>query len=255
MIVRALGYAGGATIDGVPVLVTSGNIQIEHSPAVLEPQALPVPQGGGGAWRGKTIFADGTYIVNGSLSFDLTQSSVGLLSAGRLFRRGYQFDVVMNDGTNGAVSRTCYATSVSASGSVGGLLSASVSFVSGKEFSAGGGTGIFMRENEPVGYWASGGGNIRDWSLSFSQPVDPQYLNGDDMWPLYMKVGICDATLEIGSYDRTFENTVIIATAGATITGYVGSDGYSFNGASDVGTYRHSFLTGTPFGQPGVGIT
>jgi hypothetical protein len=95
---------------------------------------------------------------------------------------------------------------------------------------------------------------VRDWTITFNQPVEPMYLNGPELWPLYLKVGVCDATLEVGTFEKVLHQNIIIATSGVTITGYTASQGYSFNGASDVGTYRHSFSSGTPFGSAGVGI-
>jgi hypothetical protein len=247
LIIRALSYAGGGSVAGASVLVTSGSVSVEHHPGIMEPMYLPAS-----GPRVQNVYSTGTMVTTGSIGFDLTYGSAGILSGGALFSRAYKFSVSVGDGQDGFSVSDCLATSVSVSGSAGGLVTASVSFIS-KNDASGGGSGGGVRD--PVGYWASGGGDVKDWSLSFSQQVEPIYLNSAEVWPRGMRIGLIEATLEVSTFSRNLKQDVIIATSGVTLTGYTASQGYSFNGAGDVGTYKHSFTTATPFGTPGVGIS
>jgi len=234
---RILGYGGSCQIAGVNVLVTSGSVSTEKSPSYMQPYSIPHRQ----VWRSKVMFATGTVSSNGSVSFDLTWSASNLLTVNRLLKRGYMFSVRLYDGVNGVTLSECYATSVSATGSVGGIVTASVSFVSANEWDEGGGSTRWMRDDELVGYWSSGNDNVRDWSFNFSQSVEPIFLNDSGPYAAYMKYGLCDANLEMTTYDRITHNSVNIAAGHANLKGIVTSESYNFNGASDVGTYHHVF--------------
>ena len=239
MDVRKLGYGGGCVIAGTNVLITSGSIATEKSPSYMQPYSLPPAKTK--AWRSKVRFAEGTVSSNGSVSFDMTWSASSLFSAGRLFQRGYQFDVSMTDGTEGVSLTKCHATSVQLSGSVGGIVTASVSFVSAGLWNEGGASTRNMRDDELVGYWSSGNSNVRDWSFSFSQPVEPIFLNTATPYANYLKCGLCDATLEMTTYGRITHNNVTIAAGHVNLVGMVTSESYNFNGASDISTFHHTF--------------
>jgi len=250
-VVKEMGFTGFGRVDDIQVLLTAGSLSEDHSIVYMQPLSLPKPSGAaGGAQRGRTKYASGTHLVNGSLSFDLTWSALGLMKPDRLLRRGYQFKVIVSDGENTYECKKCYATSIGLSGSVGGIISATLSFIHGKEWTIGSSKGIkFSRENEMIGYWASGNTNVRDWSLTWNQAIEPMYLNGlndeDDRWPRYLKVGMVDASLDVTTMDRIYRHdTITIGTTTFSIHGDTQSFGYSFNGSADVGTYSHSFASG-----------
>ena len=247
---RLLGFSGGGSINGVPVLITSGSASIEVSPAYVSPMSIPHPRSGGGPYRGQVYIGDGTAITNGSLAFDMTTSSAQLVKA--LSVRGKQFNVVFTDGTNGSQLTECVASSVTASGSANGIVTASVSFMSGAEWTEYGKGAIWLREHELTAYWASGNTNVRDWSYTFNTSLEPVYLNNRSYFPAYIKCGMSSVSLQMTCYDRELHERVIISTSGFNLSGVVTADGYNFGGTSDIGTYVHTF-TGTASLDEGSG--
>ena len=239
---RLLGFSGGGAIDGIPVLITAGSAAVEISPSYVSPMSIPHPSSGGGPYRGQVYIGDGTAITNGSLSFDMTTSSAQLVKV--LSSRGKQFDVVFTDGTNGSQMKKCVASSVSATGSVNGIVTASVSFMCGSEWTDTGGPGNWLREHELTAYWASGNTNVRDWSFSFNTSLEPVYLNNKSYFPAYIKCGMSSVSLQMTCFERELHERVVISTSGFQLTGIVTSDGYNFGGTGDIGTYVHTF-TGT----------
>jgi hypothetical protein len=234
---RILGYGGGCLLDGVALLMTSGSVNIEKNPSYMQPYDIEQRR----VWRSKVLYATGTQQSSGTVSFDMTWSASKLFARNRMFQRGRSFDVLMVDGVNGAMLRECYVTSVSASGSVGGIVTGSISFISANEWDDYSGSGRFMREDDLVGYWSSGNDNVRDWSVNFSQAVEPVFLNENTPFASYMKYGLCDISLEMTTYERIIHDSVTIAAGHITLTGIVTAEGYNYSGSSDVGTYSHSF--------------
>jgi len=250
--VKKLGFSGAGVVDNVQVLITAGTLTKERNIPYTTPLSLPKPTGiTGSVSRTKVRYADGTYIVNGSISFDLSASSVSLMTKNRMLKRGYQFPVRVYDGEQGYQCSWCYVTSISLTGSVGGLITASVSFVSRGDWIEVTGAGSFIGSEEPLGYWASGNSNVRDWTFNYNQPADPIYLNGDELWPRYIKVGLIDYTLDVTTYDEVLaHNTLLIYSASFSLTGNSRTRSYNFNGTTDLGTFTHSFESS---GQPGDG--
>jgi hypothetical protein len=241
VVVKKFGWSGFATIAGTQVLVTSGSFTEEATPGTITMISIP----NNNESRSKVLYADGTEITNGSIGFDVSVSSMSLISTSRLLMRGYKFNVVLHDGEQGFTVEDCFVSSVSVSGSVGGLLSASVSFLSKEKFGAGGG-GSYMRDEQPYGYWYSGDASVpvRDWTLNFNQEVQPMYLNQDSKTAKYLRVGLIEASLETTTFERvTDKNDIVIASSSFVLKGVTNSSGYSFNGQSDIGTFSHSFVT------------
>jgi len=234
---RFLGYKGSATIGGSVVCVTSAQIDEQRSPVYLTP--LGIPSRGSADPFSRYIYAEGTRSSTGSISFDF-----GLTSTIDYFKRTV-FDVAFGDGSQVTASLGgCFMTSASANGSVGGLITGSVSFVSKNEFTAGsitpgGGSGL---GSEPAGYWRSGGGSIKEWSLSASQDAKAIWANTTTPWPDYIKVGTTDYTLNITSYDIIpLGDTIDINLNGISIVGLRVGETVSFNGATDFGDYSYTF--------------
>ena len=92
---------------------------------------------------------------------------------------------------------------------------------------------------------------VKSWTLSMNQEVVPVYGNGSGMEPLYLRVGLVDYSLDVESYDAIGSgdsDEVTIESDTFTLTGKTSEKGYQFNGITDLGTYRYTFVTGTNTG-------
>lgn len=251
-VIKLTGFSGHVIIDDIQVLSGSASLSLEANPSFITLADIQRNENP----RGKVLYAPGTEITNGSVNFDVTENSLQLLQLDKLLKRNYFFTVKVFDGHAGRQLDNCYVTSLSVSGSVGGLISASLSFISKDDMIAyNGGSGVFIdpgdttTEDVPYGYWYSGSTSlqVRDWSLSYSQSVNPVYLNqiGDanNKKPRYLKVGLQEYQLSLTTYDAPPETTdsIVIAANTFSILGKFTSSGYSFNGPTDLGTYSHSF--------------
>ena len=247
-IMKTLGYGGFATIGGAQVLITSGSYSSASSPGFLQmldtpPSAVP---------RNRTQFSDGIRSYTGSLGFDVTDAAMAVLTKNTLLSRWYDFDVAINDGNEGYKMAGCKVTSLSLTGAAGGLITASVSFSGLTGFASDGSTGSFIRDSSPAGYWRAGssGLKVKSWTLSMNQEIVASYGNLDSQEPLYLRVGLVDYTLDVESYDPggADVNTVSIVGVGFSLTGKTSDSGYQYNGVTDLGTYKHMFVTGTATG-------
>ena len=239
---KRLGYGGSGEVDGEQVLITSGSFNTSPSPSFLE--MLDIPPNNDS--RSRVLHADGVEAYGGNISFDLTMAAMSVLSLSKLLMRGYVFDVGIDDGEDAFLMEDCSLTSLSLGGSAGGLLTASLNFVSVNEAQS----SIlvdndFIRDTDPpLGYWYSGNTDVRDWSFGMNQAVTPMYVNRDEVVPRYLKVGLIDFSLSVTTYEAIQAHTVInIATSAFTLTGVTTSEGYSFGGMTELGTYSHQFDT------------
>lgn len=248
---RRLGYGGSAVVDGVQVLITGGSMERADTPSFLEMLDID-PTVGGDVMspRSKVFHADGVSVFTGSLSFDVTAAIMAKIAKDKLLGRGYKFNIGINDGENDYVMSDCYATSLSLSGAPGGLIAASLSVMAKSSFAAGAVTNDYILEdytsttdNQPLGYWWSGGTDIKEWTLNMSQTVEPVYLNQNQMTPQYLRVGLIEYSLDTVLYDELTPSVVHIRTKTFTLKGKTTAKGYSFNGVTDLGTYSHSFTT------------
>ena len=198
--------------------------------------------------RSKILVADGVELYTGSFTFDVTQSSLEIVKD--LCKRGRRFSVTFWDGDKGRQLKNNHFSNLTLSGSIGGLLSASVSFTSAENWtSTAAPVSInFLRDSsnhQPYGYWYSGGPNVKEWSLAISQSVTPVYTNVASANPTYLRVGMWDMNLQVTAYeDFGSLEEIIIATKLFTVTGILNNSGYSFGGISELGAYTHSFLSG-----------
>lgn len=253
-ITRRLGYGGSATIGDtgseVQVLITGGNLDQADNPSFLEMMDIPPNTDS----RSRVLHADGTSVYSGSLSFDITKAALPLFAVGKLFQRGYKFNVGINDGENYSKMIDCKLTSLTVSGAPGGFLNASVSFMSATARSNVLITNNYIlgtTDNTPLGYWWSGGADIRDWTLTMNQAVEPMYGNQNIMTPKYLKTGLIDFSLDVNLYVEHVEptgNSITIATSSFTLTGVTTARGHRFNGITDLGTYSHNFITAPNLG-------
>ena len=245
---KVLGYGGSAVMDGEQVLITSGAYTSSYNVSWLQMISTP-PLSTQSA--GRVLHADGYNQYAGSLSFDVTADTMSMFGISRMLKRWYTFDVGINDGNVAYEMKDCKATSVSLTGSVGGLVSASVSFVAKETFQTGSVTRDFIREEDVVGYWWSGaksGLKAKSWSFTMSQDVQPVFGNVASTEPLYLKAGLVEYNLEVESYTPLVpadtSNVVYIATSSFTLTGRTSEEGFQYNGLTDLGTYRYVFGTG-----------
>lgn len=287
-----LGFSGVALIDNQQVLVTSGSVSKQQNVVYLNPVSIPHPDGISGAeTRTRVKYTDGTFSISGNIAFDLTSPALRLLKVGGgnnsgsagLLKRGKMFTVDFfggNQSLDAYRCSGCYVTSLTANGSVGGLINCNLSFVAKQmqqiepvllKLDGQPSYGAFIRDenNIPLGYWYSGqttGGsltaNIQDWSLEYSQEATPVFLNGwteenagseggdeinDDMFPQYIRIGQVtynlSATTLGGLYPTDDEGNVRvdISTTAFTIQTTMNSFTYNLAQANGLSTFSHSF--------------
>jgi len=239
---KILGYGGSGEVDGKQILITSGGFTQETNPSFLDPLSMPVTA----VSRSRILHADGTEAYGGSISFDVSDNFLDVLTTAKLLSRGYKFNVGVNDGTDAYEMTDCYLASLSLSGAPGGLITGSISFVSAApaESSL---TVLddFIRDTEIlIGYWYSDNTGVRDWSFTMNQATTPVYGNVDAVTPNYIKFGMIDFSLDVTTYEAIVETSVInIATRTFTLTGVPTSEEYSFAGVTDLGNYKSAFVT------------
>ena len=265
---KRLGYGGSATItpsggSAVQVLVTSGSLEQANSPSYLNMLSIPRSNDS----RSKVLHADGVSAYTGSLSFDVTVNALALFTTSKLFQRSHVFNVNMNDGVNYSTMTGCQVTNLTIAGSAGGLMTSSISFMSKdvKNAAVVGPTNYVLgvTGNTPLGYWWSGGTDVKDWTLAMNQAVEPVYVNkagATPTSPKYLKTGLIDFNLDVNLYAEHLSDpsSIKIATSTFTLTGITTASGHHFNGVSDLGTYSHSFTTAPNLstdGSDGVIIT
>lgn len=247
---KRLGYGGSAVIGSTQVLITSGSFEITNNPAYNTMiDIAPNTQS-----RSKVLHADGTSEYTASIGFDVTSAAMSLLTTSTLLGRRYLFSLGIHDGENKFVMTDCFATQLTLSGAPGGLITANLSAMGKTAWTAGTVTNDFIRNtvrvgsdlaNKPLGYWWSGGPDIRDWTLTMTQSVTPMYRNLAETDPGYLKVGPIEYVLAVNlyAYPIADNKAIHIATKTFNLTGVSTSLGYSFNGITDLGTYSHTFTT------------
>jgi hypothetical protein len=246
---KRLGYGGSGLIGSVQVLITSGNVDVAKSVSFLQPLDIAPTT----ASRSRVKHADGTEVYTCSLAFDVTNAFLQELTTSKLLMRRYKFNIGYNDGENAWGMTDCYLTSLTVSGSAGGLLSGSVSAMGTGEpasppsfavpnlyvgFSNG------SADNIPVGYWYSGNTNVKDWTLTMSQEVTPVFLNKDETTPRYLRVGVVSYSLQVTTYEQMYNHdSISISTSSFTLTGVQTAKGASYGGQAELGGYVNTFET------------
>jgi hypothetical protein len=249
IMVKRLGYGGAAVIDGSQVLITSGSFSIGKTIPYLNMINTPPNN----TFAGKVKHMDGVTGYTGTLSFDLDEDSIGLFTKSKLLARHYKFNVGIHDGVGQQVMTDCFASSVSISGAVGGLVNGTVSFMSKTAPVAATVARSFIRGNVPLGYWLTGDGtnNIKDWSLTMNQDLSMEYLNEDSMEAGYIKVGLVSYSLNITSYEEMTdgEQATIYVPNGIVLHGDTVGKGFAYGGLTDLGSYSYEFETSSRNGK------
>jgi hypothetical protein len=259
---KRLGYGGSAVVDGIQVLITAGNMEQTDTPSFLEMMDIdPTVTSDKMDSRSRVQHADGVSAFAGSISFDLTKKIMDKFTVSKLLARGYQFNVGICDGTGGDSStdvkwtmKDCYLTNATLTGAPGGLIAATIAYVAKEarnDTDAVANDYILddyygtspATDNQPTGYWWSGGTDVKEWTLTMNQAVEPVYLNEDVMTPKYLRVGLIDYQLDVVLYDSGTPSVINIRTSSFTLTGKTTAIGYTFNGITDLGMYSHSFVT------------
>lgn len=239
---KRLGYGGSAAIAGAQVLITSGSFDSSTSVSYLsmidiKPDMTP---------RSSVKHADGTISFTGSLAFDVTEDAMGIFGAGSLLKRNYSFGVGIHDGENQYIMTGCKVTNIVLSGDAGGLVNASVSFMSENRKEIGAVSNAFIRDQTMIGYWWSGNTDVKSWTLNMTQDVQPVYANlnlGLPSRPLYLRVGLISYSLGVTTYSEINHSNIGIQTRGFTLNGDTTEKGYSYGGQTGLGEYSHMFTT------------
>jgi len=245
-----LGHGGGALIDNVYVPATSGSM--DNSVNVQYQSGYSMPPKGD---RSRILHADGTVTHTGSVSFDLTYSSLAVVK--NLCERGESFPVSLLDGEYGMNMLNCYVTSLSLSGSPSGILSASLSFMSDSPSNGITNSNVYNKRdaftNELVPYWYSGNSYVRDWTFTFNQSVTPKFHNKciyrSEKYgilaasPNYLFIGETDYSLDFTTFCPLITDNVHIYTSTFTIKGRTTGTGYIMGGSNDLGMYRYNIAS------------
>jgi hypothetical protein len=250
---KLLGYGGSASVAGAQVLVTSGSFDEARTVSYLD--MINTPQSSN--MVGRVQHADGVSAYSGSLSFDVHEGSMNIFSTSSgLLKRFYEFDVGINDGVYDWKMSKCKVSSISLAGSVGGLVTANLSFMAKSGRVVGSTPNAFLRDAILIGYWYTGTGasdNVKDWNLTMSQDVSLEYSNEDTMEPDYIKVGGVSYTMNVTGYTDLFpggiSQSISIGTSSFTLTGRPVGRGFSFGGITDVGSYSYTFETSSQDGS------
>lgn len=248
---KLLGYGGSASIGSTQVLITSGSFDVAREVSYLNMINTPPST----TMAGRVRHADGTQGYTGSLAFDVHEGAMALFAVtGGLLQRYYEFEVGINDGVADWKMSKCKLSSLTLAGTVGGLVTAQVSFLAKEGKKTGATPSVFIRDTaDPIGYWYTGTGasdNIRDWNLSMSQEAELVYKNEDSIEPAYIKIGLVTYTLAVTSYQELTDPAAItIATDSFTLTGNTVGKGFSFGGLTDMGSYNYTFETSSDDGD------
>lgn len=248
---KRLGYGGSAVIAGKQVLITGGSMEQANNPTFLEMMDIEPTTNS----RSRVLHADGTSVYTGTLSFDVSKDFMSVLTAATLLGRRYQFTVGIHDGENQWVMADCYMTSLALAGAPSGFITASVSFMSKNVRVPGAVTNTYLLDdyygtggtntNQPGGYWWSGNTDVKEWSFTINQNVEPMYRNQDVVTPRYLKVGLIDFSLDVTLYQEWNLTAIGIMTKTFTLIASAVSGGksFTFNGVSDLGTYGYNFTS------------
>lgn len=252
---KRLGYGGAAVVDGVQILFTSAGFDTAKTPSYQTPLDISPTL----VSRSKVLHADGTEAYTGTVSLDVTQNFLDILTVAKLFARRYKFSFGYNDGENTKGMQNCYVTSLTVSGAAGGLLTSALAVISASSWATpppfsvpdsyigfqGGDP-----DNIPKGYWHSGNTNVREWTLTMTQDTAPCYTNQDVKAPRYIRVGMVTYSLQVTTYEQlypygavTTSDNIKISTSAFTLTGVLMAEGNTFNGPNDLGGYTHTFET------------
>jgi hypothetical protein len=245
-----LGYGGSAQIysggDTPQVLITSGSMEQVTTPPYLEMADIPPSA----VSRSRVLHADGVMTHTGTISFDMTAAALVMMTTSKFLGRRYQFDVGIHDGEGHWKMSGCYLTNLTLSGAPSGFITASLSFMSKDvEESSSPVANVYLLTDNPMGYWWSGNTNVKEWTLTMNQAVEPVYVNENISAPIpdsprYLKVGLVDYSLDVTCYQQDYaHNQIFIATTSFILTGISTAKGYSFNGVTDLGMYSHTFVT------------
>lgn len=256
-VVKKLGFQGAAWIDTVQLLCTGGSFNISNDVAYMSMIHTPPDT----TMVGKVLHASGTQGYTGSLSFDIDTESIQLFSIhGGLLERNFVFDVTMNDGETTWRMEKCQITSLKISGTVGGLLSSDVSFISTNKHTVFNKLPAYLRNKSDYrlyAYWYSGKGGhqpLTDWSLTMNQNAELMYKNEQTVEPAYMKIGEVSYTLSVSAYDEirpdTLDSdTIKIATKSFNLSGQLTSESYRIGGLTELGEYSYVFETSSSSGK------
>jgi hypothetical protein len=170
--------------------------------------------------------------------------------------RRYAFEIGIWDGENKWAMTDCYMTSLSLAGAPAGFITANLSYISKSARNTGpSGSPAYILDdyygtggsnvNQPAGYWWSGNTDVKEWTFTMNQAVEPVYLNENVTSPRYLRVGLIDYTLDVTLYQEWNLAAIGIMTKTFTLIASAvnAAKSFAFNGVTELGTYGYSFTS------------
>lgn len=217
--VKSSAFRGGAQISlnsgpSTWVLATSGNINDE----IQRPSMVGIDMPAAGSYNGtadprsRFLVAKGTETFSGSISFDLTDGAFSVMKP-LMTRRCVGFSMLFAvPEENNSTYRldNCYMQNLSLSGSIDGILTVSLSFISAQEWKMINNVSVTRRDilsanyEMPLTYWYSGNPSsaedLREWTLSVTQETQAVFGNTLDSLPLYIRCGTLTYEMSATTY-------------------------------------------------------
>ena len=237
----SLGYGGGARFANNWVFVTGGNVSRAKTIPLFQPFGMPLEAEN----RHQVNFGDGIYAFNGSVNFDLTDVSLGMIND--FTTRNFEFDTVLHDGNVGYLVQKCKMDSFSIAAAPLSLVTGTLSFNSTnngqedfQEFASS--PDYIFDSQQIIKYWNTGASNVESFSLTVNQSLTPVYLNTDSMTPAYIRAGGISISLSVTSWADWFDNmSFAIGNKMLTVnTGARESIDFNYGGQTDTGTHVYS---------------
>jgi len=232
------GYVAFAEINGTAVYPTGGVANNTRTPSLQEFFANGAFPGLGIMTR--ALHAHGTEIEGGSINFDFANRGGNLLDLIDAENRGIEFSVRMGTQTQALKLDGCRMEQLVLQASPRSVVSGSISFKSAQRWCPT--TVPLLVRSTLISYWATGGPQMEDWSLSIRQSLTPVYPNDvSDPLPKYLRVGKTQGSLSVttvGGLKKT--GTVNIGTGSVEVVGVVNEQALQLATRGRVNRYTYS---------------
>jgi hypothetical protein len=139
-------------------------------------------------------------VHQGEISFDCDNQTLPLILDWILGHRKQEFTVSFGTQELDYVElEDCVWTAFSLSGSVQGLVTGSIQFMSRASSIEKLTANIFTNINDRdlVPYWQTGNQDVTSWTFNVSQEVAPKHLNSSDEFPTYFRIGPWNFTVDV----------------------------------------------------------
>lgn len=198
-----VGWSSGVRIDApgldVQVLATAGSVGIQRTPVFIK--MVDIGDVDENDSRIQIITADGVAIHQGSIAFDCDNQTLPSIFDWILKDRKEEFNISFGTQNLDYVEiKDCVWTNFSLSGSVQGLVTGSLQFMSrASEIDRVENSLVFnnINDRELVPYWQTGNEDVISWSFNVTQEVTPKYLNTTNEFPAYFRIGPWNFTVDV----------------------------------------------------------